>query len=79
MRTFKLTDEQANLLATYLLMSTQYRKDEFEACHALAQERREDGSVKFPKMEGNAAWWEKAEKQLSEIQKAIDAAPYEKE
>lgn len=79
MRTIRLTDEQASTLTCFLLMTTNYRKDELEACRKLSEEHREDGSVRFPQMESNARWWEKANAQLTKIQRAIDEAPYEKE
>ncbi|MEG1562177.1 MAG: hypothetical protein RR365_00790 [Bacteroides sp.] len=79
MRTIKLTDEQANILVCYLLITTDYRKEETEACQRLSQEKNEDGKLRFPNMEGNARWWEKAHAEIDEIRKAIDAAPYVEE
>ena len=75
-RTITLTDEQANLLTCYILMTTNYRKGEKEAWESLAKEPEEDGSLKFPKAPSNAKFWEETEAQLTEIRKIIDAAPF---
>lgn len=37
--TLELTEEQASALDVYLLMTTSYRKKEYEACVRLAQEK----------------------------------------
>ena len=75
-RTITLTDEQANLLTCYILMTTNYRKGEKEAWESLATETVEDGSLKFPKAPSNAKFWEETEAQLTEIRKIIDDAPF---
>ena len=75
-RTITLTDEQANLLTCYILMTTNYRKGEKEAWESLAKETEKDGSPKFPIAPSNAKFWEETEVQLTEIRKIIDAAPF---
>ena len=79
MRIIELSNEQASLLSCYLLMTTNYRKDEAEACQRLSQEKEEDGTLRFPNMESNARWWEKTNIEINDIQKAIDNAPYSNE
>lgn len=70
-----LTHEQATSLTCYLLMTTNYRKDEREAWERLATETKPDGTPKFPNAPGNARYWAELEQELDAIQKAIDDAP----
>lgn len=75
MKTITLADEQARLLKLYLFLTTNDRKNEFETCQRLAQEKYENGSPRFPNMAGNADWWKKAIAEIDEIQKVIDNVP----
>ena len=62
-----LTDHQRAYLKTFLLMTTQYRKGEIEACEKLAKELDEEGKPKFPNMAANAAWWSEVDDVIEEI------------
>ena len=69
MRTITLTDEQANLLAVYILITTQYRNEMREMYTQLATE--------FPNNEtfrDNAEWYASTSKRLEQIKKIIDEA-----
>lgn len=74
MNIIKLTDSQASLLNFYILMTAKYREGEIEACSQLAQEKKEDGNIKYPNMKSNAEWWENAHGELSRICTAINQA-----
>ena len=76
-KTITLTHEQATKLTCYLLMTTNYRKDEREACESLAEERKEDGTLEFPNAPGNAQFWRETETTVAEILKIIDDARLE--
>jgi hypothetical protein len=80
MKTITLTGEQASLLVMYIIMTTNYRKGEMEACRELGEEKKDDGiTLKFPNIAANANWWEKANTRLEEIKQIIDEAPYSDE
>lgn len=70
--TIKLTEDQANTLACYILMTTNHRKGERDAWLSLAEERNTDGSQKFIHASSNAAYYEELERQLTEIRHIID-------
>ena len=71
-RSVTLTEDQWNTITRYILMTTNYRKGEREAWLKLMQERRADGSIKFPNAESNARFWEDMEKDLDLIRRKID-------
>lgn len=75
MKTITLTDEQAGTLKMYLLITTQYRKREAEACIKLALERNDDGTHKYPKMPANATWWAETNETLDVICDLIRETP----
>lgn len=77
MKTITLTEEQANLVAVYILITTKYREGEIEACSELAQEKASDGNSVFPKMASNAEWWMRTHDELGRIRKIIDKCPME--
>ena len=72
MRVITLTDEQANLLSTYILISTKYREGEIKACGELSLEKKSDGSTLSPRMAANAQWWMNTHYELERIRKIID-------
>lgn len=59
-------------LRTFLLMSTNFRKDEANAWAKLAQEKKEDGSPRFPNAEGNIQFWKDMQEDIEEILRRID-------
>lgn len=67
MKTIKLTDEQANLLVCYILMTTHYREGEAKAWAELAEEYPQKEVVKK-----NAEWYAELEPRLAEIKAIID-------
>ena len=71
-RSVTLTEDQWNTITLYILMTTNYRKGEREAWLKLIQERRADGSIKFPNAESTARFWEDMEKDLDLIRRKID-------
>ena len=71
-RSVTLTEDQWSTITTYILMTTQYRKGERGAWLELMQERRADGSIKFPNAESNARFWADMEKDLDLIRREID-------
>ena len=79
MRTITLTNDQASILSTYLLMSTNYRKGEYETWLKLSEERTVEGNAKYQHAEDNAKWWAETIAMLEAVEKAIDKAPYEEE
>lgn len=76
-KTITLTHDQATRLTSFLLMTTNYRKDEREAWESLAQEVKEDGSPEYPNAKGNARFWAGMEATIEEIIKIIDNAKLE--
>lgn len=69
MRTITLTDEQANLLVVYILITTQYRTEMQEMYTQLATE--------FPSNEtfrDNAEWYASTSERLEQIKNIIDEA-----
>jgi hypothetical protein len=74
MRVITLTDEQAITLHMYLMITTQYRKKEQEACQKLSLEKLENGEARFPAAKNNADWWGKAIKAIEDIEIMIDSA-----
>lgn len=69
MRTITLTDEQANLLVVYILITTQYRTEMQEMYTQLATE--------FPNNEtfrDNAEWYASTSERLEQIKNIIDEA-----
>ena len=76
MKTIRLTDEQADLLTFYILITTKYREGEIEACSKLGRELKSDGSTLFPRMAANAEWWTGTNHELERIRRIIDGAPH---
>ncbi len=72
-----LTNDQANLLNCYIIMTTHDREEHAKNWRQLAEEKNPDGSPIFKNAEGNARYWEDLERRLSEIRKAIDEAEWE--
>lgn len=79
MKILTLTDEQASTLEVYLLITTNYRRREVEACERLSREVDENGSSRYPNMKSNAEWWTKTSGTIEEIEKAIGNAEYKRE
>jgi len=75
-KTITLTDKQASLLATYILITTKYREGEIAACAELAEEKNGDGTPKYPAMSSNADWWRETHTEMERIYKIIEEAPY---
>lgn len=67
----ELTEEQADALDFYLLVTTNYRKGEYEACERLAKKRNEDGTLEFPNMPSNADFWKKQNETIEKIQEIL--------
>lgn len=72
--TLELTEEQADTLDLYLLMTTNYRKGEREAWESLAKERNEDETLKFPNAPSNADFWKKQNETIENILKILQGA-----
>lgn len=72
--TLELTEEQADALDLYLLMTTNYRKGEREAWESLAKERNENGTLKFPNASSNADFWKKQNETIENIIKILQGA-----
>ena len=72
--TLELTEEQADVLDLYLLMTTKYRKGEREAWESLAKERNEDGMLKFPNAPSNANFWKEQNETIENILKILQGA-----
>ncbi len=70
-----LTAEQANLLTSYILMTTNYRKGEAEAWGKISEIRKDDGTPEFKNAKSNAKWWADLSGRLDEIRAVIEAAP----
>lgn len=69
--TLELTEEQADALDLYLLMTTNYRKGEHEAWESLTKERNEHGTLKFPNAPSNADFWKKQNETIENILKIL--------
>lgn len=71
-RSVSLTNEQWNLLTTYILMSTNYRRGEREAWERLSTEKDADGNPVFQNAAGNAEFYARLEVELEKIRNKID-------
>ena len=71
-KTVTLTNGEWSKLTTYLLWSKNHREGEAKAWAELAEEREEDGSVKYPNVASNAQFWKETNEALEEIRKKID-------
>ena len=71
-RTVTLTNADWSNLTCYILMTTKHREGELEAWKSLAQEKDEDGKIKFSNAESNAAFWEGMIKNIDRIRTEID-------
>lgn len=71
-KTVTLTNGEWSTLTTYLLMTMKYREGEAKAWEELAEEREEDGSVKYKNAKSNARFWRETIETLEEIRKKID-------
>lgn len=71
-RTVTLTNEQWNLLTTYLLMSTNYRKGEAKAWDNISEKKDKNGNIKFPNAKSNKEFWEEMNTELEIIRSTID-------
>lgn len=69
-----LTNEEWNSLVCFVLMTTQYRKGEAEAWERAAQEKDENGQIKYKNAQSNAEYWRNQNEVLEEILKKIDKA-----
>ena len=67
MKIIALTDRQAARLSSYIQTSKCYRQGELESCESLSLEIKDDGTLRFPKMAANAAWWRETDSIMSEI------------
>ena len=76
-KTVTLTHEQWVNLTSYILMTTNYRKDEREAWERLAAETKGNGEPTFPNALGNAKFWADMDRELEEIRQVIDDAKLE--
>ena len=71
-RTKEITNEEANLIVCYILMTTKYREGEAETWEELAQERNEDGTVRFKNAAANGRFWRDLEKRLNNLKEKLD-------
>lgn len=70
--TIKLTEDQANTLACYILMTTNHRKALKEAWLELAKKRNDDGTPMFEHALSNVAYYDELERQLDEIRHILE-------
>ena len=75
-RNITLTNEDANLLVCYILMTTQHRREVAESWAKLAEDKDDDGVPLFPNAQSNSEFWEMMSARLESIKKAIDDAPW---
>ena len=74
-KSITMTYDQASTLICFLLMTTNYRKNEREAWERLATEKKPDGTPRFPNAPSNAQFWADTEIEIEEIRKIIENAP----
>ncbi len=70
-RTIELTEEQVELLATYISMTTIHRETEIEACSEIAMRKTKSGALEFPHKKSDLEWWKKTHRELEQIRKII--------
>lgn len=75
MKTITLTHEDAVKLECFLLMTTNYRRNEAEAWFKLAEEKNEDGTPCFKNARSNAEWWEDLCARMEDIIRTTSTAP----
>ena len=68
-----LTEDQCHVLISYILMTTQHRKDLRDTWEELSKERNEDGTPKFKHAASNAEYYDELEQKLDEIRRTIDS------
>ena len=67
-----LTNGEWSKLTTFLIMTTKYREGEAKAWAELAEEREEDGSIKYKHAASNAEFWREMIAELESIREKID-------
>lgn len=72
MKTINLTDEQANLLVCYILITTHHRENEQKAWAKLAEDHPD--SPKADVYKSNADWYANTSRELEVIKRVIDEA-----
>lgn len=71
MTTITLTEEQVIYLDMYILMTAGMRERELAACERLSKETNDDGTLRYPKMSGNAEWWRKTHELIEQIHEIL--------
>lgn len=71
-KAIKLTISQCSTLICYLLMTTQYRKNEVETWRELSKKVNKDGTPKYIHAESNARFWKKMHEDLEVIRNIIE-------
>ena len=69
-----LTNVQWARLNTFLLMTTNFRKEELDSWRKLARERDEAGRPSFPNAVNQATFWRETIEVVDQVRRAIDAA-----
>ena len=78
-KTITLTHDQAVMLVSYLLMTTNYRDGEKKAWEALSKELKKDGTPEYPNAKSNYEFWVKMGAAIEEIKEIIDNAKLEED
>ena len=68
-----MPNELWSSLRVFLLMTTNFRKDEALSWGRLAQEKNEDGTPKYPKAEGNSEFWFDMQADMEKVLRRLDA------
>ena len=72
-KTVTMPNELWSSLRVFLLMTTNFRKDEALSWGKLAQEKNEDGTPMYPKAEGNSKFWFDMQADIDKILRRLDA------
>lgn len=71
-KTVTLTRGEWSTLTTYILMTTNYRKEEASAWERLSHEKNEDGTPRIKAAESNMRFWQEMNHNLDLIRKKIE-------
>lgn len=69
-----LTPDEISILYSYILITTDYRRDEEQVWRKLASEKKEDGQPRFPNALSNADYYQNFGKKLDVIAQKLDSA-----
>lgn len=72
--TLELTEEQADELFGYLVLTANFREKEREAWESLGKRQSIDGTLQFPNAPNNAEFWKKQNETIEKVAEILQKA-----